>query len=65
MPLTDVPTPFRPAPQGDLATPPAALLYPDFAAEHEATGRMLARIPDAQLGWRPHQRSRRCSCAPW
>src|SRR5690242_15834195 len=34
------------------------LLFPDFAAEHVATRRLLERFPDGQGDWRPHERSR-------
>ena len=37
---------------------PVDLLFPDFAAEHAATRRLLARVPDGRGAWRPHPRSR-------
>jgi uncharacterized damage-inducible protein DinB len=40
---------------------PVELLYPDFAAEHASTKRMLERFPDGQGDWRPHEKSRTLS----
>lgn len=34
-----------------------ALLLSEFDREMGATARVLARVPDAHLGWRPHERS--------
>ncbi|HEY8793662.1 MAG TPA: DinB family protein [Gemmatimonadaceae bacterium] len=31
------------------------LLFPDFAAEHAATRRLLARVPEGKGDWRPHE----------
>jgi uncharacterized damage-inducible protein DinB len=33
------------------------LLFSDFAAEHAATRRLLARVPAGKGDWRPHERS--------
>ena len=32
--------------------------FADFAAERASTRRMLSRVPDEQLDWRPHPKSR-------
>jgi len=40
---------------------PADFLYADFAAEHDATRRMLDRFPDGKGDWRPHEKSRTLS----
>src|SRR5512138_2784232 len=34
------------------------LHFADFAAEHAATRLMLSRVPEQQLDWRPHPKSR-------
>ena len=34
-----------------------ALLFPDFAAEHASTRRLLERVPEGKGDWRPHERS--------
>lgn len=39
-------------------TPPAVLLFGDFAAEHTSTRRMLERYPDGKGEWRPDAKSR-------
>ena len=41
---------------GDSATA-IELLYSDFAAEHAATRKLLARVPDGKGDWKPHERS--------
>lgn len=36
---------------------PVDLLLPEFDHEMASTRRVLARAPDAQFGWRPHEKS--------
>ncbi len=40
-----------------LAASPAQLLYPELAVELAATRRILERVPDDKLGWKPHDKS--------
>jgi uncharacterized damage-inducible protein DinB len=36
---------------------PAQLLYPDLRTELATTRRVLERVPDEELDWRPHEKS--------
>ncbi len=37
--------------------PLSAVLLPEFDSETAALRRVLERLPDAKLGWRPHAKS--------